>query len=374
MSTRNIRTGIIFSLLLAFVVMTAIALYSDVPRMLSSLAHFRWAYLPLILGFTLFNYLFRFVKWQYYLRRLRIVLDWRKSLLVFLSGLSMAITPGKVGELLKSYLLRRATGTPISRSAPIIVAERLTDGIAMLALATTGLVLYRFGWQILLLLFVLGILGIALVQNRTLVLACLSYLEKWPKLTRITTAVRTFYESSYTLLQWRPLLLAICIGIVSWSGEGVALYCVYAGLGMTAGLDLFIKALFILAVSSLVGSASGLPGGLGTADGSMVGLTRVLISPSATVGGAATLLIRLCTLWFGLAIGVAAVLAFRAVQPAEVVREEVVEDDREGNIQTQEHNLPVAHRSEEIVEPERTSPTGRNGEKIHENAHHYSNV
>ena len=285
----------------------------------------------------------------------------------------MAITPGKVGELLKSYLLRRATGAAISRTSPIIVAERLTDGIAMLALATTGLILYRFGWQILLLLFVLGILGIALVQNRTLVLACLSKLEGVPKLTRIMLAIRAFYESSYTLLQWRPLLLAIGIGIISWSGECVALYFVYAGLGITAGIDLFIKAVFILAVSSLVGSASGLPGGLGTADGSMIGLTRVLISPSATVGGAATLLIRLCTLWFGLAIGVAAVLGFRAVQRVEVPREGVVEDDRMGNEQIQENQLPVAIHSEAVV-PELASATGRSGEKVNENAHHYSNL
>ncbi len=376
MSTRNIRTGIVFSLLLAFVVMTAIALYSDVPRMLTALVHFRWAYLPLILGFTLFNYFFRFVKWQYYLRRLRIVVDWRKSMLIFLSGLSMAITPGKVGELLKSYLLRRVTGATISRTSPIIVAERLTDGIAMLALATTGLILYRFGWQILLLLFLCGILGIVLVQNRTLVLACLAKLERLPKMTRITLATRAFYESAYTLLQWRPLLLAICIGIISWSGECVALYFVYAGLGCAAGIDLFIKAVFILAVSSLIGSASGLPGGLGTADGSMIGLTRVLISPSATIGGAAVLLIRLCTLWFGLALGVAALLTFRAVQRVEVPREGVVEDDREGNEDNEdreENQLPVATRSER-VEPELTSATARSGENGNENAHYYSNV
>ncbi len=353
--------------------MTAIALYSDVPKMLAALAHFRWIYLPLILGFTLFNYFWRFVKWQYYLKRLKIVLDWRKSLLIFLSGLSMAITPGKVGELLKSYLLRRATGAAISRTSPIIVAERLTDGIAMLGLATTGLILYRFGWQILLVLFVLGILGIAVVQNRTVVLAGLTTLERVPKLTRLTVAVRAFYESSYTLLQWRPLLLAIGIGVLSWSGECVALYFVYTGLGIAANVDLFIKAVFILAVSSLIGSASGLPGGLGTADGSMIGLTRVLISPSATVGGAATLLIRLCTLWFGLTLGVAALLTFRAIQRVEIPREGVVEDDRKGNDNTEKSKLLVATRSEEL-EPELAVATARSGEKVNENAHHYSNL
>lgn len=294
--------------------MTAIALYADVPRMVATLAHFRWEYLPLILGFTLFNYCGRFYKWQYYLKRLKISLPWSKSLLIFLSGLSMAITPGKVGELLKSYFLKRAVGTPISRSSPIIVAERLTDGIAMLGLAATGLVLYRFGWEVLLALLLIGLTGIALIQNRQLALALLSRGERLPVLSRVAHMLREFYESSYTLLQWRPLLLAVTIGLISWSGECVALYFVYKGLGVADSIDLFIKTMFILAVSSLIGSASGLPGGLGTADGSMLGLTRLLISTSATLGGAATLLIRLCTLWFGLLIGVCAALIFRSVQ------------------------------------------------------------
>src|SRR5438105_6948520 len=164
--TRQIRTGIILSLVLAFVVITAIALYADVPRMLGALAHFRWQYLPLILALTLFNYFCRFFKWQYYLKRLDVKIAWLKSLLIFISGLSMAITPGKVGELLKSYLLKRSTGEPISRTSPIIVAERLTDGIAMIALSTTGLALYRYGWELLAGLLVCVAGGLLVIQNR----------------------------------------------------------------------------------------------------------------------------------------------------------------------------------------------------------------
>src|SRR5947209_14405554 len=134
-------------------------------------------------------------------------------------------------------------------------------------------------------------------------------------MARIARPVRAFYESSYTLLQWRPLLLAVSIGFISWSGECAALYFVFTGLGIADNLDLFIKATFILSVSSLIGSASGLPGGLGTADGSMLGLTRLLVTTSATLGGAATLLIRLCTLWFGLGLGVIALLIVRSVSP-----------------------------------------------------------
>src|SRR5260370_36510446 len=116
--------------------MVPVALCGDAPRLVAALVHFRWEYLPLILGLTLFNYSWRFVKWQYYLKRLEVSIHWSKSLLIFVSGLSMAITPAKVGELLKSFLLKRETGAAISHTSPIIVAERLTDGIAMLLLGS----------------------------------------------------------------------------------------------------------------------------------------------------------------------------------------------------------------------------------------------
>lgn len=308
---RTGRTGILFSLVLAFIVMTAIALYADVPRMFAALAHFRWEFLPLILGLTLFNYFWRFIKWQYYLRRLKVKIHWQKSLLIFISGLSMAITPGKVGEFLKSYLLKHSTGEAISRTSPIIMAERLSDGIAMIGLAAIGLVLYRSGWELMLALLVVVLVGIIIIQNRPLALALLSAAQRLPVVSRIAYLMHAFYESAYMLLQWRPLLLAIVIGLVSWAGECGALYFVFAGLGLATGLDLFIKATFIIAVSSLVGSVTGLPGGLGTADGSMLGLTLLLTKTSAALGGAATLLIRLCTLWFGLGLGIIALCIYR---------------------------------------------------------------
>jgi len=307
-------------LVLSFAVIAVVTLYADAPHLVAALVHFRWEYLPLILGLTLFNYSWRFVKWQYYLKCLEVSVHWPKSLLIFVSGLSMAITPGKVGELLKSYLLKRETGAAISHTSPIIVAERLTDGIAMLVLASAGLVLYHSGWELLLVLLVLGLAGILFVQNRRLVLALLDHGERLPVLPRFVHLIRAFYESTYTLLRWRTLLLAIFIGLVSWSGECGALYFVFTGLGIAAGVDLFIKATFILAFASLVGSASGLPGGLGAAEGSVLGLTLLLVSTSAALGAAATLLIRFCTLWFGLGLGIIALLVFSSTQHTPLFR------------------------------------------------------
>lgn len=333
MLTRKVRIGIVLSLVLAFAVTIATTLYGDAPRMAEALAHFHWIYLPLILGLTFFNYFWRYLKWQYYLKRLNVTLHWWKSFLIFMSGLSMAITPGKVGELLKSFLLKRSTGEPISRTSPIIVAERLTDGIALLGLSATGLILYRSGLGLLAVLVVLVAVGIGIIQNRRLSLALLSFGERLPLISRIAHPLRSFYESSYRLLQWRALLLAVLIGLISWAGECGALYFVFVGFGVAPSFDLFIKATFIMAFSSLVGSISGLPGGLGTADGSMLVLTRVLVSTSATVGGAATLLIRLCTLWFGLGLGVIAFLLFRSTEHTGLSIKpgrRLSDDDRDG--------------------------------------------
>ena len=44
--------------------------------------------------------------------------------------LDFVITPGKAGEWLKSFLVRQRTGTAIATTAPIILAERMTDGQA----------------------------------------------------------------------------------------------------------------------------------------------------------------------------------------------------------------------------------------------------
>ena len=55
------------------------------------------------------------------------------SALVFGAGLSLSITPAKLGELVKSYLLREMHDVPAPQTAPIVVAERVTDLVALLA-------------------------------------------------------------------------------------------------------------------------------------------------------------------------------------------------------------------------------------------------
>ncbi len=310
----RLRGRFLLSLGLGLCVVLALSLWGDVERIGQAFAQFRWRYLPLILGLTLLNYLLRFIKWHYYLGQIEARVERGDSAAIFLSGLSMVMTPGKVGEFLKSYLLKQVAGTPMSASAPVVLAERLTDGIALLLLAVAGLALFRHGWPAsggLALIAALAVLCVALVQHRPTAERLLDLASKLPLVGRWAAHLRSFYESAYRLLTLKNLLLAVGIGLVSWSGECVAFYLVLLGLGLPDGWLLLVTASFILAASTLLGSASLLPGGLGLADASVTGLLLLLSDVTRDVAVAATLLIRFCTLWFGVVVGVAALLAFR---------------------------------------------------------------
>jgi len=312
-STRNIGRKVALSAILGALVFAALSLFTDIRQVGDSLAGFRWATLWLILGWTVFNYVLRWLKWDYYLRKLGMGdgVSYADSALLFTSGMIMAVTPGKVGEVFKSYLLKRVNGTPISASAPIVMAERLTDGLGMLLLMAVGLNLYPPARPLFWLLLAAGVAGIAALQYRPAALWLLDRVERLPGLKRAGPAARAFYESTFALLSWRLLLVSTILSIVSWGGECIAFYYVLTGFGVEPSVNLLLIATFVFAASTLFGLVSFLPGGLGTSEASSVALLVALI-PTMTlpVATAATIMIRFCTLWFGVSLGILALLIF----------------------------------------------------------------
>ena len=141
---QTLRRRIMTSVLIGVAVVAVLGLASDIGQVGASLRGFAWQSIPAVLACTALNYLLRWLKWDIYLRHIGACTGVSRfdSGLLFCAGMVMAVTPGKVGEVLKSYLLRRINGTAVSISAPIVFAERMTDGIAMLLLMAVGLTLY----------------------------------------------------------------------------------------------------------------------------------------------------------------------------------------------------------------------------------------
>lgn len=303
---------VLLSVLFGLLVILGLALLGDIRQTARALGHFQWAYAPLILGLTLFNYALRFVKWHYYLHILNVrTISLADSARVFLANFIMVMTPGKVGEFFKAYLLKQVAGTPVAHSAPIVVAERVTDGMAMGLLALLGLTTYRAAWPALALILGTMLAGVALVQMRPLALRALGWGERLPLLSPAAHSLHALYESAYRILRWDALALAVGLGVLSWGAEGLAFYLVLRGLGLPSGALLLLQAVFILAFATIVGAVSALPGGLGAAEGSLTGLLLLLVTREESLAVAATLLIRLFTLWFGVLLGAAVLLACR---------------------------------------------------------------
>lgn len=308
---RRLLPRVAIGVVLGVLVLSALALFADVQELGDALRGFEWWLAGPVLLLTCFNYGLRFVKWEIYLRRLKLPRPpLFASLLVYLSAFSMSITPGKVGEVIKAVLLRRLTGAPVAKTTAIIAAERLTDGLAMLALAGVGLLEFGYGRALLGMAALMALLAAFALQRPGFAVWATAKGRRLPVVGGAVGQAGGFFDASNVL--FRPGLLAgmTLLGVVSWAGECLAFYIVLIGLDLDPSWRLVLVATFVLAVSSVFGAISLLPGGLVVAEAGVTGLLLLLLpSDEISRGGAvaATLLIRFATLWFAVFLGFGAI-------------------------------------------------------------------
>ena len=320
MNLKKLRGRLLFSLLLGVLVFAGLSFYADFRDLGRSLSEFNWALLPLILVLTTMNYAFRFLKWEYYLRLIGVRgLSKRASFLIFFSGLGMVITPGKVGEWLKSYLLREVHGTPVARSAPILIAERLTDSIALLITAAAGVFVFGNLWQVFVAVSLGVVLLVAVARHRPTALALLRLGKRLPLVRRFVPQMEEFYEAAHVLLSPQAVIAMGALSTLSWFFEVLGFYFTLVGLGLDASGTLLLQSAFILPIATLASAILLTPGGLGVAEGALVTLSVALLDISKSAAAVGTFIIRFGTLWFGVIVGLIAfaVLSRRLARGAE---------------------------------------------------------
>jgi glycosyltransferase 2 family protein len=303
--------------LLGVVLYGLFVVYTGLNQIGSSLARFHGSAFALALGLACSNYLLRFGKWQYYLSRLGIagvpLLD---SLLVFLTGFVLTITPGKVGEVFKSAVLAKTHGIPVERTAPIVVADRLTDAIGVVLLIALGSSSFRGGlpWAIAGTAAVTVGLVLILWQSPALWL-CATLEARGGRLAGLVPKLRAALGSLRVVAGPSALLIPTLLSVVAWGAEGLALYVLLVGFGQTVPLPL---AVFFYATATLAGALVPVPGGLGLVEGM---LREALLHLGGVEQGAATaamILVRLATLWWAVIVGFVALFLLRLRFPSEL--------------------------------------------------------
>ncbi len=288
-------------LLLAFLIAAVFAgllAYGDLRQIGGLLTGFPPLWFAAAAGLAVLNYALRYLRWSMYLRALDIRVPRSVSLPVFVAGLALSITPGKVGELLKSVWLNRRAGVPVAASAPAVVMERLTDVISVALLGLTGVLLLPAAIAAV----IVALLAVGLALGALAASRYGAMMLRLPLLRRWQEPLAQSQEGLRRLMSPRLLTAAVTLGFFAWAAEGVALWVIIIGLGEYVAPEI---ALPVSAAAALVGAVTALPGGLVGFEGSMVALLGQA-GLSASAAALATLLTRLATLWLAVLIGLLA--------------------------------------------------------------------
>lgn len=296
--------------LLGVVLYGLFVVYTGLNQIGSSLARFQGSAFAIAIGLACGNYLLRFGKWQYYLGRLGIAgIPLIDSLLVYLTGFVLTITPGKVGEVFKSAVLAKTHGIAIERTAPIVVADRLTDAIGVVLLIALGSSSFEGGlvWAIAGTVAVtIGLIFI--VWQSPALWLCAKLEARGGRVAALVPKLRAALASLRVVAGPSALLVPTLLSVVAWGAEGVALYVLLVGFGQTVALPL---AVFFYATATLAGALVPIPGGLGLVEGM---LREALLHLGHVEPGAATaamILVRLATLWWAVVVGFIALFVLR---------------------------------------------------------------
>ncbi|MFW9932794.1 MAG: lysylphosphatidylglycerol synthase transmembrane domain-containing protein [Candidatus Thorarchaeota archaeon] len=294
-----------------YLIMMFLSNWNDVVAVLVSMEWY-WI-IPAMMGLSFLNYVIRYFKWNYYLHRIGVHFSHADSFSIFLAGFTLTVSPGKIGEAIKGYFCRDVDGTPVAKTVPVVVSERVTDLMAMVILAAFSfLFIFSEGNQILMILAVGGVvvLGAFILTNKVFYDKILKRMVSFGPLKQFQDSCDVIEDTMVKTLSPKPMVLGVLISVPGWFMECLELWLLLSfitGAGFpsltVASLTLLIQATFVHASASAVGAlAFFTPGGVGAYEiyAPTVLTTFGIALAIATAG---TIVIRFVTLWFSVIVG-----------------------------------------------------------------------
>lgn len=249
-----------------------------------------------VFALGLLSYALRFLRWHLLLARLGHRLPPGRQALIYLAGFGLAMTPGKMGETVRSAYLA-PLGVPVGHSLAAFLAERLADVLVVGLLASLALahMLAHPAW-------------FALVWVALLALLLLLRSRLMPLLARrlghgaLARAAGDGAQALGLLLRGRSLGLSMLLGALAWTGQGLGLWLVLAASGVALPPWTAVGS---YALSLLAGAVSFVPGGLGVTEAALLLLLEQQGAGTAQAAVAA-LISRGVPLWMGVLAGLLA--------------------------------------------------------------------
>lgn len=288
------------------VVIAVVGLYatfiiaSDINTISDKISSFKIEFLPIIVSLVTCGWFVLFTRWHLLLVNSKIFIPKKSSFVIYLSGIGLSIIPGRIGELIKSQLLKTKFGVPRSKTVPIIILEQLYTLIGLVVISFFGIWFFELGAYVLGIFTAGLVFAFILISSRKIFNKLIVILEKRKFTSKFAEPLSSSYDTIKKSMRGPIVFYASALTVIFWLLEAITVYFVL----LSFGIDYieFLVVIPIYTTSLMLGFLSFLPMGLGVVEGSLASffsLQGVEVSLSLTL----VVVIRLFTRWYSVAAG-----------------------------------------------------------------------
>ena len=273
---------------------------SDFSVISEKISNFKINYLPVIILFVSVSWIPLIIKWHLLLKNCEIDIPLKKSILVFLSGPAFEITPGQIGALMKSQILKTSSNIPRTKTIPVILLEKIYDLIGAILASIIGIIILGIEPYII----AIAILALAIIfffmYYRPASELFFKRITKTKFFSKYVDNIVEFNENVQKSTNVKIAIICILLAVTYWFIISTAAY--YTLIAFDINILDYLEVLAIYTTSILLGAISFIPGGIGVAEGSITGLFT-LNGIDVSTALILSVMIRVFTLWYSVGIG-----------------------------------------------------------------------
>ena len=287
--------------ILGIIVIYAIILIAfDINIISEKIGDFDSQYLPIIIPLIPLTWGVLFLRWNLLLKNSDIDIPLKDNFMIFISGFALGVTPGKVGELIKSQLLKNKFNIPRTKTAPLVIVERFYDFFAIAIISLFGILVFEYS------IYIFGILAIGIsiflivTSSEKIFLKFLNKIEKIKFLKNFSNELPKSFNVIQKSTRGKIFPLSITLSVIFWFLDSIIAYLTLLSFGIDI-IDYFVL-MSIYTSSIILGVISFLPLGIGVVEGSLVGFLS-LNGIEFHLATAIVVFIRFFTRWIGVMAG-----------------------------------------------------------------------
>lgn len=244
-------------------------LYTDISKLQATFSEIETNYLLVGIGFWFIALIPRLIRWHYFLKEIHNKIPFSANVLYYLVGLSLTITPGRMGELIRSPLIKRDFGISISKTASVVFVERFFDLIGLLSLMSISFIFVAFDNTLVIAPLALLAIMIIIFKNKKLLTKLTTKISKLPFLKNVGLNIQESYDTVTKLMKLKFILFGSLTALISYWFDVLGVYYIIQSLHGQISLP---EVSIALPASLFIATLSLIPGGIGVFEGGMIGL------------------------------------------------------------------------------------------------------